>query len=1091
MRNTSAVFFTNEADKHTELINMLKTACDVSICSYSSESWNEVDFYSNNNVAFIMDEIPNDNSVSKDAIWILSKLTDDGLFSEIPILFTSFEALYSFESRGFSCFASDVFPYPLDFETVRRRFDNICEIRQLKRQLLNMSQIHTKRILDQASKLKEQNNKMKNINYELVELLVAAIESRDLESGQHIKRIRYFTKALLDQVLERCPEYNISQEQAEYIYYASSVHDVGKIAIPDAIMLKPARLTKEEFDVMKTHTTRGADLLSMLDDISDSNPYFKYCQEICLNHHERWDGKGYPRGLKGDETPISAQIVAVCDCYDALTSHRPYKGALSHEEAVEMIFGGACGAFSQKLMDCFKAALPEFARIENEFKSIASAEQKSVPQEISPASDEIKETDDTGFSCGERIVINAFDVIFNADIDNDRFDILRGDWEKYFPYIPKNFTEAISQIVKVCHPDDSARFDNNFNISYFNKMVAKGKTKARIEFRSVKDGNEKLVIGFVVFNTNENHEVSSVYGAFNIYSQDEIKLEISQGFGVSDALTGLLTQNAFNDAVDEYIRLNPTSKNVMIYIDVDNMSLINSSLGYEYGNNLIKEFANKLRSLNQKNLIICKGPSDKFYLFVENITHQSQLVLFIEKLHKDLRKPFKTPYESGTFTATMGISRYSVDGKDCKHLLMTAEYAATSAKLNGNGAYAFYNAGMKNALALAEKSSGTAESAAIEPRFVPVTDSVTKEIVYYDFVPFTVFDNAVNVNPEVFYDLNKNDKSSKNKSFLAFKTITYMLLGMKTAGKPVPPVALYTLFTPDDISGLTQELKNFVRDNDCTGLDICIMLPQDFVDGISVRRLATFSHFIKECGFSLGLYLVGARYIHNTCYVDNIFKRYVVTPEIFSHSISYGTDIHYDIETINHLRAAVSDITIPGENIDFSCDKLHELGCKSFSTTGDIIVGSEALLDDFNKRSNKVNKPVIQSASSVSEIDPMMFYLDFIRGESVYGIYNINTDSISLSSNVNKVFGFDIFRHISNGATVKFKNLIHPDDIELTLTELAKLKISLAVTRFDIRLIADSHGYSYRNYEVTVFCVVDDKGIPVRFHMIFLPKSES
>ena len=131
MRNTTAVFFTNESDKHTELINMLKTACDVSICSYSSESWNDVDFYANSNVAFILDEIPNDNVTSKDAIWILSKLTEDGLFSEIPVLFTSFEALYSFESKGFSAFASDVFPIPLDFETARRRFENICEIRNL------------------------------------------------------------------------------------------------------------------------------------------------------------------------------------------------------------------------------------------------------------------------------------------------------------------------------------------------------------------------------------------------------------------------------------------------------------------------------------------------------------------------------------------------------------------------------------------------------------------------------------------------------------------------------------------------------------------------------------------------------------------------------------------------------------------------------------------------------------------------------------------------------------------------------------------------------------------------------------------------
>ena len=1091
MKNISAVFFTTEADKHVELINMLNSVCEVSICSYSSESWNDIDFYSNNNAVFILDEIPNDNVVSKDAIWILSKLTEDGLFSEIPALFTSFEALYSFESRGFSSFASDVMPVPFDFETARRRLDNICEIRQLKRQLLNMSQIHTKRILNQASKLKEQSDKMKSINYELIELLVAAIESRDLESGQHIKRIRYFTKALLDQVINRCPEYNISREQAEYIYYASSVHDIGKIAIPDAIMLKPARLTKEEFEVMKTHTTRGADLLGMLDDISESNDYFKYCQEICLNHHERWDGKGYPRGLKEDETPISAQIVAVCDCYDALTSNRPYKSALSHEEAVELIMGGACGAFSQKLMDCFEAALPEFARIENELKSVASDEQKNIPQEIAaaPEKDKADDRDDGGFSAGERVIINSFDVIFNADIDNDRFDIIKGDWNKYFNYIPKNFAEAISQLVKVCHPADSARFDNNFNIPFFNKALAAGKTKSRIEFRTLKDGFEKFIIGFVICKQNEEHTVSSVYGAFNIYSEDEIKLELSQGLGVSDAMTGLITPNNFNESVDDFLKQNPNSKDVMIYIDVDDMSLINSRLGYEYGNSLIKEFANKLRALNNKNTLVCKGPSDKFYVFVENVTHQSELVLFVEKLHQELRKPYKTAFESGTFTATMGISRYSVDGKDCKHLLMAAEYAAITAKLNGNGAYSFYNAGMRNALDLSEKADRTAESVAVEPRFVPVYDSETKKLVCYDFVPFTVYDNAVNVNPEVFFELNKNDEGKKNKSFLAFKTIAYMLLGMKSSGKAVPPVSVYTLFTPNDISGLSQELKNFVRDNDCSGLDICIMLPQDFIDGISVRRLETFSRFIKDCGFSLGLYLVGARYIHNLCFKENIFRRYVVTPEYISRSVSYGADIYYTVETINHLRRCVDDVTLPGENMNFTCDKIHEAGCKSFSITGETLVGSEALVEDFIKREKSVVAPQSYAKSAVSEIDPMLFYLDFVRGSSVYGIYDINSDNIALSSNVNKIFGFDIFRHISNGATVKFKNLIHPEDLEFALAELAKLKITLSTARFDIRIIADTHGYSFRNYELTVTCIVDDKGVPARFHMIFIAKS--
>ena len=376
MKNNSVILFTDRKNDLSQLISLLKMNYELTVCSYSSDSWSDIDFYSGNNALFILDVFPEEN----DAVWVISKLVEDGVFVNVPILFTCFDVMYEFEKAGYSSFAYDVLPMPFDYDLTMHRLENITKIRELKLQITNLTQIHTKRILKQANKLKEQNVKMQTMNFDLVELLVAAIESRDLESGQHIKRIRRFTKVLTEAVMENCPEYAITREQADLIYYASSVHDVGKIAIPDAIMLKPGRLTADEFEIMKTHTTRGAELLGMLDDISDNNLYFKYCQEICYCHHERWDGKGYPNGLKGDEIPISAQIVAIADCYDALTSHRPYKSALSHEDAVELILTGACGAFSQQLLKCFESVLHEFAKIENEIKSqpLSSEDRKSV-----------------------------------------------------------------------------------------------------------------------------------------------------------------------------------------------------------------------------------------------------------------------------------------------------------------------------------------------------------------------------------------------------------------------------------------------------------------------------------------------------------------------------------------------------------------------------------------------------------------------------------------------------------------------------------------------------------------------------------------
>ena len=141
------------------------------------------------------------------------------------------------------------------------------------------------------------------------------------------------------------------------IALAAVMHDVGKIAIPDAILNKPGRLTAEEFEIMKTHTVQGAKLLENIPQMRDHSAY-EYAIDIAMHHHERWDGRGYPHGLKGDEISVGAQIVSLADVYDALVSPRVYKAAFSHEKALEMILNGECGVFSPRLLECFRQMHP-------------------------------------------------------------------------------------------------------------------------------------------------------------------------------------------------------------------------------------------------------------------------------------------------------------------------------------------------------------------------------------------------------------------------------------------------------------------------------------------------------------------------------------------------------------------------------------------------------------------------------------------------------------------------------------------------------------------------------------------------------------
>ncbi len=1087
MKNDSVILFTDNKNNLSQLISLLEMNHDLTVCTYSSDSWSDVDFYSTRNVLFVLDVFPEAN----DVVWVISKLVEDGVFFNVPILFTCFEAMYDFEKAGYSAFAYDVLPNPFDYDLSLHRLENITKIRELKLQITNLTQIHTKRILNQANKLKEQNVKMQTMNFDLVELLVAAIESRDLESGQHIKRIRFFTKSLTEAVMEQCPEYGITREQADLIYYASSVHDIGKIAIPDAIMLKPGRLTPEEFEIMKTHTTRGAELLGMLDDISDNNLYFKYCQDICYCHHERWDGKGYPCGLKGDEIPISAQIVAIADCYDALTSHRPYKAALSHEEAVELILTGACGAFSHQLLKCFESVLADFAKIESELKSLPlSQNEKQKIISVSQTEENLNKensTEKTLINDCENDILESYNIIFEADIEKNMFNIVRGNWLQFFPYIPKNFAEFVSQCNKLCHPADAMRFNSKVNIDAFNELAKLGRKKTRIEFRAIKDNIEYLAVGFIVFKVDEDKNILALNGAFSIYDDDEILSDIKRGFGVTDGLTGLSLPKQFEHDVDSFIKDNPNSKNLMIHIDIDDMSMCNNIFGYEYGNSLIKEFASKLRNIKSKDKLVCKAASDKFCLFVKNVTNHAEMVMFIEKLHNLLRKPYHTATESGVFTATMGISRYPNDGNNYKKLVIAAEYAAKASKVNGKNAYAFYNNGMKQLASYSmefDAANQLERKSDYEPKFAPIVNAYTGELVCYDYIPFSMYDNTISVTSEVYYELNKNAATRKNLSMLSIKSLVFTAMAMRKEGKDVPPLSVYTMLMPDDIPALMQELRDFVKDNDYSAMDICIVLPQDFLEDVSVRRLKTFSEFIREMGFTLGLYLIGTRYIHNTCYLSGIFDRYILTSEYVERLLAVGTtdkNLKYASLTLNNLKMFTKDITIPTKIEGFEIDLLRDAGAEEFSYAERAVFGTDALLADYRDRKRRSKKSNDKSTSQILEVNKDTLYFDLVKSPCAVLTFDIKRNKLYMSPNTNDVFGFDVVNYFNNQEKVEVLSFVHPDDAQKVFNALTNARINLALTNTEVRISTLSERKNYRRFSVNFLCVIDEAGTPIRY----------
>ena len=267
-----------------------------------------------------------------------------------PVIMISSETSQSYIRKAFELGVTDYILRPFDSFIIHKRVSNTLMLYRKQKKLLNA--------LEEQVYENEKNNSM------MINVLAHIVEFRNGESRMHVHHIKQLTSILLQNLIEKTDKYHLTENDILLISTASSLHDIGKISIDDKILNKPGRLTAEEFEVIKTHSVIGAEMLQDLHN-THNYPLFDKAYEICRWHHERYDGKGYPDGLSGEEIPISAQVTSLADVYDALTSNRCYKKAFSHEKAMEMILDGQCGAFNpvllQCLKDCEKQILAEFS----------------------------------------------------------------------------------------------------------------------------------------------------------------------------------------------------------------------------------------------------------------------------------------------------------------------------------------------------------------------------------------------------------------------------------------------------------------------------------------------------------------------------------------------------------------------------------------------------------------------------------------------------------------------------------------------------------------------------------------------------------
>ena len=310
-----------------------------------------------------------------DGFGVLEIMNQYHWIEETPVIMISAEDSYTFVERAYDLGASDYITRPFDARVVCRRVSNTLMLYAKQKRLVQM--------------VAEQVYEKEKVSNTMISILSHIVEFRNNESGLHVVHIRTITELLLRRLRKKTDRYPLTEADISLISTASALHDIGKINIPEQILNKPGRLTKEEFDIIKTHSAVGEHMLRQIP-FNQNEPLVKVAREICRWHHERWDGRGYPDGLQGDEIPISAQVVSLADVYDALTSERCYKAAFDHETALNMIVNGECGAFNPLLLECLMDGADQIkqAMQETEEEKQKDAEQ-SQRQEANRLSREV------------------------------------------------------------------------------------------------------------------------------------------------------------------------------------------------------------------------------------------------------------------------------------------------------------------------------------------------------------------------------------------------------------------------------------------------------------------------------------------------------------------------------------------------------------------------------------------------------------------------------------------------------------------------------------------------------------------------------
>ncbi len=616
-----------------------------------------------------------------DGFGVLEIMGREGWIEDLPVIMISSESGSDQVARAYDLGVSEFISRPFDALAVRRRVLNTLILYAKQKRLMDM-------VEEQILETQRQSGMM-------IQILSHIVEVRNGESGQHILHVRKLTDVLLRALTRKTGVYGLTGEDINRISVGSALHDIGKIVIDEKILNKPGKLTAEEFAVMKTHAMKGAEMLDALEEHRD-DPLVRTAYEICRWHHERYDGRGYPDGLRGDDIPISAQVVALADVYDALTSPRVYKAPIPHGQAVQMIAEGQCGVFNPLLLECLRENADNIRRelAADDDESIAARESQNIVNDSVRAA-----------HVSDAASARTLRLLDYERMKHSFFSEMTKELQFEYTVSPSTLilsawgaqTLGVGEIIADPGRDEALRAvlgeDGWGQFSWHMRQTTPEEPNVGYECPLTYNGQTRWhhIVLRTIWTTDTPPRFQGALGkAIDIHDARQ-RITALEKKAARDSMTGLLNRAAAKERIGERMEERPNSHYALGIFDLDYFKTANDRYGHQFGDRVLKTVAGRLVHSVRSSDIVCRAGGDEFLLFLE---YNTDLERTIDRIFHSLCGPLDDYHIS----VTMGVARCEDAGQSYEAMFRAADSALYAAKRAGKGRYCFYDGSMRDVL---------------------------------------------------------------------------------------------------------------------------------------------------------------------------------------------------------------------------------------------------------------------------------------------------------------------------------------------------------------------------------------------------------